>query len=47
MAASQLIDQPKELEEVEVLVAQDWGLVDRGPWWRRNRNHLILESEGQ
>lgn len=31
MAASQLIDQPEELEEVEVLVAQDWGLVDGGP----------------
>lgn len=39
MAASKLIDQPKELEEVEVLVAQDWRLVDGGPWWRR-KNHL-------
>lgn len=31
MAASQLIDKSEKLEEVEVLVAQDWGLVNGGP----------------
>ncbi len=31
MAASQVIDQSEELEEVQVLITQNWRLVDGGP----------------
>lgn len=42
VAASLLIDQSEELEEVQVFVAEHRRLVDGGPWWRHT--HTILQS---